>query len=158
MVRFKDLNFGLGLLLYNIESEEEYTDYKFLLKSLKPDVIIESIKDGYFSKVSDELKNDSDVKKAFFTKLEKLDMSRIKKRDVAGDSMFDYQGKIVSIEFKEIEMWGTSRCNAKVVSVDFDEQKNEFKLVIDTGYNVGGKLFRRNGFYESNINSIEVIV
>lgn len=159
MVRFKDLNFGLGMFLHTIESEEEFTDYKYIIKSLKPDVVIEHIKEGYFSKVPDELKNDGLVKKAYYEKLEKLNMIRIKKRDITNDSMFDYQGKVVSIEFNHLEMWGTSNCKAKVISVEFDEQQRDFLLVLEL---IKGKerrgvgLFRRYGTYASYIDSIVV--
>lgn len=158
MVRFKDLNFGLGMFLHTIESEEEFADYKYLIKSLKPDVVKESIKEGYFSKVPDELKNDSLVKKAYYEKLEKLDMIRIKKRDIANDSMFDYQGKVVRIEFNHLEVWGTS-CKAKVISVDFDEQRREFRLILELIREKGGRgvgLYKRYGTYASYINSIVV--
>ncbi|MFJ8512446.1 hypothetical protein [Lysinibacillus xylanilyticus] len=158
MVRFKDLNFGLGMFLHTIESEEEFADYKYLIKSLKPDVVKESIKEGYFSKVPDELKNDSLVKKAYYEKLEKLDMIRIKKRDIANDSMFDYQDKDVSIELNHLEVWGT-RCKAKVISVEFDEQEREFLLILELKREKGGRgvgLYKRYGIYASSIASIVV--
>ncbi|MGE7023620.1 hypothetical protein [Solibacillus cecembensis] len=162
MVRFKDLNFGLGLFLHTIESEEEFADYKYLINSLKPDVVIEHIKEGYFSKVPDKLKNDGLVKKAYYEKLEKLNMIHIKKRDIASNSMFDYQGKNVDIELNRLEVWGTSHCIGKVESVEFDEQKREFKLILEFKKGVswerrgGGGLYSRYGIYESSIDSIVV--
>ncbi|MET3658643.1 hypothetical protein [Sporosarcina psychrophila] len=167
MVRFKDLNFGLGMFLHTIESEEEFTDYKYIIKSLKPDVVIDDIKEGYFSKIPDELKNDGLVKKAYYEKLEKLNMIRIKKRDIANDSMFDYQGKDVSIDLNHPDWFGSYHLKGKVVSVEFDEQKREFRLLLEfnkqsgRGRGVGGRDgkvrgFRRYSIYESDIDSIVV--
>lgn len=157
MVRFKDLNYGFGQLLHKVETEEEHEEYKFLINALKPNLIMESIKEGYFSKVPTDLIDDSSVKKVYHEKLIKLKMLHLKTRDITNDSFFDYQGKTVRIKSKHLEMWGTSEFNATVVTVRFDEQRCEFQLVLNILSKGSSRIIRRYGMYESYIESIVVI-
>ncbi|MER1958928.1 MAG: hypothetical protein ABS942_16210 [Solibacillus sp.] len=158
MVRFKDLNYGLGKLLHKVETEEDYEEYRYIINALKPNVVKESIKEGYFSKVPTDLIDDTSVKKVYHEKLVKLKMLHLKTKDITSSRFFDYQSKAVQIKSKELEMFGDLEFNANVVRVDFDEQRREFLLVVELLRNgVPSKLFRRYGVFESNIESIVVI-
>lgn len=158
MVRFKDLNYGLGQLLHKVETEEDYEEYRYIINALKPNVVNESIKEGYFSKVPTNLREDISVKKGYHEKLVQLKMLHLKTRDISNDRFFDYQSKAVRIKSKYLEMWGESEFNAEVTRVEFDEQRREFALSLNILREGSSRIiFRGYGMYESYIESIAVI-
>lgn len=152
MVNFRDLNLCMGVFLYKVESEEDFADFKFFINAVGRNIIIDIIKEGYFSKVPDELENDGETNKKFYNKIKKIDLKFITQRDVPDDSLFEYVGKKVIIEFETLHHFFFSHYKGEVLSVVFDKWQHEFVLLVPMK---GGKM--KTVIHKSDIKSIVIV-
>lgn len=161
MANFKDFNFAVGVLLSKAVSEEDLKDLKLLPDSVRKHIVLENIKEGFFSKCSEDLRGDSEKNKEYYYKLKNLNLITVKTRDVLNDEIFVYLGKKVRIKSKSPLFFGKDAftIEGEVKFIKHDEQMQEFLLGVKGAKSKGKSWLNQliECINESLIESIEIV-